>query len=121
MFMRLIPRRQRFSAALIVARMVVEPLVRARGARYAQGLVQFDGAAETALHLVLDRMTSYGTTFDPVLKPCAGRRVEVGEVPLQDEIEATSSVAPIRREGANCIQDGDSRLAISDSRLAMAD
>jgi hypothetical protein len=35
-------------------------------------------------------------------------------VPLQDEIEATCVVAPIGREGANCLQISDEPLSVSD-------
>jgi hypothetical protein len=38
-----------------------------------------------------------------MLQPRPGCSVEVGQVALQGEIEATSTVAAIRCEGANCI------------------
>jgi hypothetical protein len=56
-----------------------------------------------------------------LLKPGAGRGGKVGEVPLQDEVEATCVVAPIGREGASFFQISDERAAISDGRLAMSD
>lgn len=64
--MRLIPRRRRFGAALLIARAAV-PLVRRTEAFRDQRRGNVDGICEIALHLVLSVLTKNGTGFDPVI------------------------------------------------------
>lgn len=64
--MRVVPRRRRFGAALLVARAAV-PLIRRTQAYREQSMSKVDGACEVALHLVLHTLTKNGTEFDPVI------------------------------------------------------
>lgn len=64
--MRVLPRRRRFAAALLVARAAV-PLLRMTNAYRVQERIGFDGAYEIALHFVLNALTRKGTRFDPVI------------------------------------------------------
>lgn len=64
--MRLIPRRRRFEAAMLIARAAI-PLVRRTGAFKEQQRGKVDGAREIALHLVLNTLTKNGIEFDPDL------------------------------------------------------
>lgn len=62
--MRLIPRRQRFGAAVILARAAV-PLLRRTSAYRKQLTTKVDGPCEIALHFLLNALTKNGTRFDP--------------------------------------------------------
>lgn len=64
--MRLMPRRYRFGAAVLVARAAV-PLLRRTDAFREQEMKRFDGPHEIALHFVLNALTRNGTRFDPVV------------------------------------------------------
>lgn len=64
--MRLVPRRRRFAAAVLVARAAV-PLFRRTEAYRVQERIGFDGPHEIALHFVLNALTRKGTRFDPVI------------------------------------------------------
>ncbi|HEV2708361.1 MAG TPA: hypothetical protein VGV59_20770 [Pyrinomonadaceae bacterium] len=66
MMMRLVPRRYRFGAALVVARAAV-PLFRMTNAYRVQEMIGFDGPHEIALHFILNALTRNGTRFDPVV------------------------------------------------------
>ena len=64
--MRVVPRRLRFGAALLLAR-AAAPLVRRTQAYGEQRKSNVDGVGEIALHFVLNNLTKHGTTFDPVI------------------------------------------------------
>jgi hypothetical protein len=64
--MRLVPRRYRFGAALLVARVAL-PLFRRTGAYRDQEIKRFDAPQEIALHFILNAMTRNGTRFDPLV------------------------------------------------------
>ena len=64
--MRLVPRRHRFGAAVLVARAAV-PLFRRTDAYREQEVKGFDSPHEIALHFVLNALTRNGTRFDPVV------------------------------------------------------
>jgi lauroyl/myristoyl acyltransferase len=64
--MRLVPRRRRFGAAMLIAR-AASPLVRRTEAFQEQRRGNVDGVGEIALHLVLNTLTKNGTGFDPVI------------------------------------------------------
>jgi lauroyl/myristoyl acyltransferase len=64
--MRLVPRRRRFAAAVLVARAAL-PLLRRTNAYRVQERIGFDGPRELALHFVLNALTRRGTRFDPVI------------------------------------------------------
>ncbi|HZG51726.1 MAG TPA: hypothetical protein VEZ40_06290 [Pyrinomonadaceae bacterium] len=66
MAMRLIPRRRRFRAAILIARAAV-PFVRRTQAFQEQRKGNVDGVREIALHLVLNTLTKNGTCFDPLI------------------------------------------------------
>ena len=65
--MRLVPRRYRFGAAVLVARSLT-PLLRLTNAYRVQELIGFDGPREIALHFVLNALTRNGARFDPVVE-----------------------------------------------------
>ena len=73
--MRLVPRRRRFRAAVLVAR-AAAPLLRRTQAYREQRKVNLDGASEIALHLVLHTLTQNGTEFDPVIAADGYERLE---------------------------------------------
>jgi lauroyl/myristoyl acyltransferase len=64
--MRLVPRRYRFDAAVLVARAAV-PLFRRTQAYRVQEKIGFDSPHEIALHFVLNALTRKGTRFDPFI------------------------------------------------------
>jgi lauroyl/myristoyl acyltransferase len=64
--MRLVPRRHRFAAAVLVARAAV-PVFRRTGAYRVQDKMGFDSPREISLHFVLNALTRKGTKFDPVI------------------------------------------------------
>ena len=64
--MRLVPRRRRFAAALVVARAAL-PLLRMTDAYRVQERMGFDSPHEIALHFVLNALTRKGTRFDPII------------------------------------------------------
>jgi len=64
--MRLVPRRRRFDAAVLVARAAV-PLFRRTRAYREQEKMGFDSPHELALHFVLNALTRKGARFDPVI------------------------------------------------------
>lgn len=64
--MRLVPRRYRFGAAVLVARAAL-PLFRRTYAYREQALLGLDGPHEIALHFILNALTRKGTRFDPVV------------------------------------------------------
>ena len=66
MAMRLIPRRRRFRAAVLVTRAAL-PLLRKTEAYREQRKAKVDGLREIALYLTLECLTRHGTTFDPVI------------------------------------------------------
>jgi lauroyl/myristoyl acyltransferase len=61
-----VPRRYRFSAAALLAR-VLTPLVRRTSWYRAKRQQRIDSASEIALYYVLEMMTNSGALFDPVL------------------------------------------------------
>jgi hypothetical protein len=61
---RVVPRRRRFGAALLMCR-AVEPLARRAGWNLMPRIPKLDGTAEILLFLVLRRLTRHGTGFDP--------------------------------------------------------
>ncbi len=62
--MRLVPRRHRFGAAMLLARAAL-PLFRRTDAYHEQEVKKFDDPQEIALHFVLNAMTRNGARFDP--------------------------------------------------------
>jgi lauroyl/myristoyl acyltransferase len=64
--MLLVPRRYRFGAAMLIARVAV-PLFRRTYAYREQERIGFDGPHEIALHFVLNALTRKGTRFDSVI------------------------------------------------------
>lgn len=64
--MRLVPRRCRFSAAVLVARAAV-PLLHRTDAYREQEMIGFDSPHEIALHFILNALTRNGTQLDPVV------------------------------------------------------
>lgn len=64
--MRLVPRRYRFGAAVLIARSAV-PLFRLTNAYQVQLMTNVDGPYEVTLHFVLNALTKNGTRFDPVV------------------------------------------------------
>lgn len=73
--MRLVPRRRRFRAALLVARAAL-PLIRKTEAYREQQKSKVDGIREIALYLILDCLTKHGTRFDPVINTTNYENVE---------------------------------------------
>lgn len=65
--MRLVPRRYRFGAAVLVAR-AATPVLRLTSAYREQELKGFDGPHEIALHFVLNALTRNGARFDPLVE-----------------------------------------------------
>jgi lauroyl/myristoyl acyltransferase len=63
--MRAVPRRFRFSAAVMAAR-VLSPLIRRTDTYREQRQLRMDGILEIALQRALDSMTRHGTPFDPI-------------------------------------------------------
>ncbi len=61
---RLVPRRHRFGAAMLLARAAL-PLFRRTDAYQEQEVKKFDDPQEIALHFVLNAMTRNGALFDP--------------------------------------------------------
>jgi lauroyl/myristoyl acyltransferase len=66
--MRLVPRRGRFAAALLIARVITPVIRRTDAYRGLRTVWKVDGAAEIALYYVLHVMTKYDAIFDPVLE-----------------------------------------------------
>jgi lauroyl/myristoyl acyltransferase len=64
--MRLVPRRRRFAAAILIAR-AATPFIRRTEAFRNQRKGNVDGVGEIALYLILNTLTKNGTVFDPVL------------------------------------------------------
>lgn len=64
--MRLVPRKYRFAAAVLIARAAL-PLLRRTQAYRVQERIGFDGPHEIALHFILNALTRKGTQFDPVI------------------------------------------------------
>jgi hypothetical protein len=64
--MRLLPRRSRFRAALLLAR-AAEPFFRRTAAYDAQSRLKIDGSREIALYFVTAALTANGTEFDPLV------------------------------------------------------
>jgi lauroyl/myristoyl acyltransferase len=64
--MRLVPRRYRFGAAVLIARSAV-PLFRRTYAYREQERIGFDKPCEITLHFVLNALTRKGTRFDSVI------------------------------------------------------
>jgi lauroyl/myristoyl acyltransferase len=64
LIMRLVPRKFRFDAALLLAWTIV-PLFRRTGAYREQEIKGFHDPHEIALHLILNALTKNGTAFDP--------------------------------------------------------
>jgi lauroyl/myristoyl acyltransferase len=62
--MRLVPRRRRFGAMLLVAR-ALEPLLRRTTAYRRQATANIDGAREIAVYFVMRVLTRHGVGFDP--------------------------------------------------------
>ena len=75
MTMRLIPRRRRFAAAMLIARAAV-PLVRRTEAFQEQRRGKVDGVREIALYLVLNTLTKNGIEFDPALNVSGTEELE---------------------------------------------
>lgn len=75
MAMRLIPRRRRFGAAVLLARAAV-PFVRRTQAFREQRKGNVDGVREIALHLVLNTLTKNGTRFDPLINVNGNEELE---------------------------------------------
>lgn len=63
--MRVVPRRYRFGAAMLVARAAV-PLLRSTDAYRDQQIKKFHSPHEIALYFILNALTRNGTRFDPV-------------------------------------------------------
>ncbi len=64
--LRLMPRSWRFPVAFHAA-FLLEPLLRRTRAWSKQPSRKVDGAAEMAVHLVLNALTTHGTRFDPII------------------------------------------------------
>jgi hypothetical protein len=65
--LRLVPRRRRFGATMMMASVAV-PLLRRTSAYREQERIGFDGPREIALHFMLNALTKNGTRFDPLLR-----------------------------------------------------
>lgn len=75
LLMRLVPRRRRFGAAVMLAR-AAAPLLRRTQAYKEQRKINVDGASDIVLFFVLEALTKNGTEFDPLIAAGGYERLE---------------------------------------------